>query len=105
MELRAGGPVSYIARRFTSACGHEGPLDRRDLYNGFGDTLARAVEFVAAPVLFAFFGSILDRRFDLTPVLTISLLVLALAGSFARTWFGYVEAMKAEEAKGPWHTR
>ncbi len=78
-------------------------MDKRDLYNGFGDTLARAIEFVAAPVLFAFLGSILDRRFDLTPVLTVVFLVVALGGTFARTWYGYVEAMKAEEAKGPWH--
>lgn len=80
------------------------PLDRRDLYNGFGNTLARAVEFVAAPVIFALLGAALDRRFGLTPFLTVTLLVLGLAGTFVRTWYGYVEAMKAEEAKGPWHT-
>lgn len=77
--------------------------DKRDLYNGFGDTLARAIEFVAAPVLFAFVGSVLDRRFDLTPVLTVALLVIALVGVFVRTWYGYVEAMKTEEAKAPWN--
>jgi hypothetical protein len=79
------------------------PLDKRDLYNGFGDTLARAIEFVAVPVLFAFGGSVLDRRFDLTPVFTVSLLIVALIGAFLRTWYGYVEAMKAEEAKAPWN--
>lgn len=78
-------------------------MDKRDLYNGFGDTLARAIEFVAAPVIFALVGAALDRRFDLTPVLTVTLLVLGLSGTFARTWFAYVESMKAEEAKGPWH--
>ena len=78
-------------------------MDRRDLYNGFGDTLARAVEFVAAPVLFALLGSVLDRRFDIAPTLTVGLLVLGLVGTFLRTWYGYVEAMKAEEAKAPWN--
>ena len=80
-------------------------MDKRDLYNGFGNTLARAIEFVAAPVLFALGGAALDRRFDLTPILTITLLVLALTGTFVRTWYSYVESMKAEEAKGPWHSR
>ena len=78
-------------------------MDKRDLYNGFGDTLARAIEFAAAPVIFAFLGAALDRRFGLTPVLTVTFLVLALVGTFVRTWYGYVEAMKTEEAKGPWH--
>ena len=78
-------------------------MDRRDLYNGFGDTLARAIEFVAAPVLFAFLGSFLDGRFDTAPVLLVSLLILGLVGTFLRTWYGYVEAMKAEEAKAPWN--
>jgi hypothetical protein len=80
------------------------PLDRRDLYNGFGDTLARAIEFAVAPVIFALVGAALDRRFDLTPVLTVAFLVLALVGTFVRTWCGYVETMKSEEAKGPWRT-
>lgn len=77
---------------------------KRELYNGFGNTMARAFEFVAAPVILALLGAMLDRRFETTPLLTIVFVVVGLAGTFARTWYAYVEAMKAEEAKGPWHS-
>lgn len=103
----SGGPVdcARIHKHCPSSASEAGrtPLDRRDLYNGFGDTLARAVEFAGVPVIFALVGAALDRRFGTVPVLTVALLVVALAGTFVRTWCGYVEAMKAEEAKGPWH--
>lgn len=79
--------------------------DRQKLYSGFGDTMARAFEFVATPGLFALLGHLLDGRAGTKPLFTVILASFALVGVFVRFWFGYVEAMKAEEAKGPWAKR
>jgi hypothetical protein len=72
---------------------------RRETYNGFGDTLARAVELVATPLLFGFFGHLLDDRLDTGVVFTVVLGVLALAGTVIRMYYGYVEQMRAHEAE------
>ena len=76
--------------------------ERRELYNGFGDTLARAVEFVAAPGLFAYGGHLLDARFDTGNLLTVVLAVFAMAGVFVRAYFAYEVAMRHHEAERPW---
>lgn len=76
--------------------------ERRELYNGFGDTLARAVEFVAAPILFAYAGHLLDGRFGTDPLLTVALAVLALAGVVLRAYYAYEVAMRRHEAERPW---
>jgi hypothetical protein len=76
--------------------------DTRDLYNGFGNGLSRAFELAVTPAVFGGIGYVLDRRFDLVPVLTIALLLLALVGMFVRMWYGYDAEMKAHEATGPW---
>lgn len=76
--------------------------ERRELYNGFGDTLARAVELVAVPGIFAFAGHLLDGRLGTAPVVTVVLAVFALAGTFVRAYFAYEVAMRAEESKAPW---
>lgn len=79
--------------------------ERRALYNGFGDTLARAVEFVAIPGVFAFLGHLLDGRLGTAPLLTVALAVFALAGTFVRAYYAYAEAMRAQEAEAPWARR
>ncbi len=76
--------------------------ERRALYNGFGDTLARAVEFVAVPGLFAFAGHYLDGRLGTAPLLTVVLAVFALAGTFVRAYYAYEAAMREHEAERPW---
>lgn len=76
--------------------------DRRELYNGFGDTLARAVEFVAVPGIFAYAGHLLDGRFGTAPLLTVVLAVFALTGTFVRAYYAYEMAMREHEAKRPW---
>ena len=76
--------------------------DKRELYNGFGDTLARAVEFVVTPMLFGFGGHLLDGWFGTGVVLTVLLAALALAGTTIRMYYGYEVAMKAHEAESPW---
>lgn len=79
--------------------------DTRDLYNGFGNGLSRAFELAVTPAVFGGIGYLLDRRFDMVPVFTIALLVLALVGMFVRMWYGYDAEMKAHEATGPWATQ
>ena len=76
--------------------------DKRELYNGFGDTLARAVELVLTPLLFGFGGHLLDGWLGTGAVFTAVLATLALAGTSIRMYFGYEVAMKAHEAKAPW---
>jgi F0F1-type ATP synthase assembly protein I len=79
--------------------------ERRELYNGFGETFSRAIEFVATPAIFAFLGHLIDRWVGTANVFAILLASLAMVGVFLRFWFAYAEAMKAEEAKAPWRKR
>ncbi|MGH9151320.1 MAG: AtpZ/AtpI family protein, partial [Acidimicrobiales bacterium] len=76
--------------------------ERRELYNGFGDTLTRAVELVAVPGVFALAGHLLDRALGTSPLLAVALAVFALAGVFVRAYFAYEVAMRAHEAQRPW---
>ncbi len=79
--------------------------DRKRLYAGFGDTFSRAIEFVATPILFWFIGHLLDGRFGTGNLIAVTLAAVAAVGMFLRSWYAYVEAMKVEEAKAPWHNR
>lgn len=76
--------------------------ERRALYNGFGDTLTRAVEFVAIPGVFALLGRLLDDRFGTGPLLTVALAVFGLVGTFVRAYLAYETAMREHEAERPW---
>jgi F0F1-type ATP synthase assembly protein I len=76
--------------------------DQRETYNGFGDTLARAFELAVTPLVFAGLGWLLDRAFGTGPVLALAFLVLAVAGSFARMYYRYEEAMRRHDAAAPW---
>ena len=76
--------------------------ERRELYNGFGDTLTRAVEFVAIPGVFAFIGHALDGRLGTGSLFTVVLAVLALVGTFVRAYYAYETAMREQEARLPW---
>ena len=75
---------------------------RQELYNGFGDTLARGFEIAVIPILFGFLGWFLDRRFNTMPVLTILLAVFALVGMAVRMYFEYETEMNAHEVGSPW---
>ena len=76
--------------------------DRRGLYNGFGDALARAVEFVAAPAAFGFLGHLVDGLAGTEPLFTVVLVVFALAGTFVRSYYAYEAAMNEHEARAAW---
>lgn len=76
--------------------------EKRALYNGFGDTLTRAVEFVAAPAIFGFLGYLLDSAFGTDPVLMVVLASFAFVGVVVRAYFAYEVAMREQEADTPW---
>ena len=76
--------------------------DRRALYNGFGDTLARGVEFALTPAIFGFLGYLLDRAIGTLPVFLIVFTVLCVVGMFIKSWYAYDAQMKEHEAAAPW---
>ena len=73
--------------------------DRRDIYNGFGDTLARAFEMVATPAIFGWFGWLLDRWLGTAPIFMISLGLVVFGYVAWRLWSGYELSMRAEEQR------
>ena len=73
--------------------------DRQEAYNGFGETLARAFEMVVTPVVCGFLGWLLDRWLGTSPVFTAGLFGLAIVSMAIKTYYGYVEEMKAHEDK------
>jgi hypothetical protein len=79
--------------------------EQGQLYNGFGNGLARAFELALTPAIFAGFGYGLDRWLGIVPVLTIVLFLLCVVGMFASTWYAYEARMQAEDACRPWARR
>lgn len=62
---------------------------KRELNNGFGDSLSRAFELAVTPAVFAGFGYLIDRLLGIVPVFTIALLVLAVFGELVLWWYRY----------------
>jgi F0F1-type ATP synthase assembly protein I len=71
-------------------------------WQGFSDALARAVEFVAVPMLFALLGDWLDHVFGISPVLAIVLGLIGFVGVVLRTYYWYQADMVREEEGKPW---
>ena len=78
--------------------------ERRELYNGFGNALALAMEFAVGPVIFGGLGWYLDQRLGFFPVLTIALGILGVVASFLRMWYRYDAEMREKEAGAIWNT-
>lgn len=62
---------------------------KRELNNGFGDSLSRAFELAVTPAVFAGFGYLIDRLLGIVPVFTIALMVLAVFGELVLWWYRY----------------
>ena len=73
--------------------------DRRDTYNGFGDSLARAFELVVTPGIFGWFGWLLDGRVGTRPLFTIVFALIVFGYVAWKLWSGYETSMRAEERK------
>jgi hypothetical protein len=90
----------HLLRPLSSA---DKPLaDQQALYNGFGNALAQAVEFVATPVIFFLAGLWLDHRIGTPHVFALTLFVLALVGVSVSAYYRYKAAMDEEEKGKPW---
>ena len=71
--------------------------ERRDLNNGFGNALSKAVELVVTPLIFAFLGHLLDLWLGTSPVFALFLGLFTLGSVSWRMFSGYSEKMQAEE--------
>lgn len=76
--------------------------DKRDMNNGFGDAMSRAVEFVLTPLVFGALGFLLDRWLGTTPLFAVGLALLAVVGMFLRVWYGYDLEMRRHESATRW---
>lgn len=73
--------------------------DRREMYNGFGDTLARAVELTLTPAIFGFLGWWLDHRVGTTPVFTLLFTLVVFGYGCWKLWSGYETSMRSHEER------
>ena len=73
--------------------------EKRELNTGFGDALARAFELVATPLIFAFFGWLLDRRLGTSPIFAFVFFFVVLGYLVWKMWMGYVADMKRHEQR------
>lgn len=76
---------------------------RRDMYDGFGESLTRALEFVIIPLLFAFLGHVLDERIGTGPVFAILLGLCGVVGCGIKTVYSYKWRMAQAEKDMPWN--
>ena len=72
---------------------------RRELNNGFGDSLAKAVELVLTPAVFAFLGHLLDNRIGTGPLFMLLLALVTFGYLCWRMWGGYERRMQEHEAR------
>jgi len=73
--------------------------DRREMYNGFGDTLARAFELVLTPAIFAGLGYLLDGAVGTRPLFMVTFFVVAFVALSWRMWMEYDQRMRSMEEK------
>lgn len=76
-----------------------GYVEKRDLYSGFGDTMARAFEVVFTPLLFGLLGWWIDGRTHTRPLFALVLGILVLLYTLWKLSKGYVATMEHEERK------
>ena len=72
---------------------------RQDLNNGFGDTLARAVEIVTTPFIFGLLGWWIDGRAGTRPLFALVLGILVLLYTLWKLSKGYMTKMDEETRK------
>ena len=85
------------------SAGERKPLaDHQALYNGFGNALAQAVEFVGTPVIFFLVGFWIDHRLGTSPGFAVALFVLAVVGVGVSAYYRYKAAMDEAEEGKPW---
>lgn len=78
---------------------------KRELNNGFGETLNRAFELALIPLIFALPGWLLDSWVGTTPLFALVTGGFGLAGVVARILIQYSAKMDQEQAKLPGASR
>ncbi len=74
----------------------------RDVNNGFGDGLAAAFEIVVTPLLFAFFGYLLDRWLGLHLVFALIFGLFTFGYMMYKLVRQYSSEMARHDANAPW---
>ena len=72
---------------------------RRELNNGAGNALSRAVEITVTPLIFGFFGYLLDGRLGTRPLCMIVFFLFVLGYTLWKQFVLYGKAMDAEQQK------
>ncbi|MGI8710389.1 MAG: AtpZ/AtpI family protein [Acidimicrobiales bacterium] len=73
--------------------------ERRELNNGFGDSLARAVELVITPLIFGGLGYLLDHRLHTAPLFMLVFGLWTFSYVVWRLMNGYGRAMAEQERR------
>ncbi len=98
-RLRLPGLGNARASRVATVDTTREPLSATgELYNGFGNTLAVAFEFVMTPAILGAIGFGLDVLVGTKPVFTIIFVVLGVVGMSLKLWFGYDYNMRLHDA-------
>ena len=74
---------------------------RRELNNGFGDAMARAVELSLTPAIMGGLGWLLDRWLGTWPVFALLFFVFTLGYVMWKSFVRYDHEMRAHEARLP----
>ena len=74
----------------------------RDVNNGFGEGLAAAFEMVVTPMIFAFFGFLLDRWLGLHLVFALTFGLFVFGYEMWKLVMRYSSQMAAHDASAPW---
>ena len=74
-------------------------LAKRELNNGFGESLAKAFELVVTPGIFGFFGWLLDHKVGTTPLFTLVFTLLVFGYVSWKLWGSYERQMQAHESR------
>ncbi len=77
----------------------------REVNNGFGDGLAAAFEMVVTPIIFAFFGYLLDRWLGLHLVFALIFGLLTFAYMMYKLVSRYSADMARHDESAPWSRR
>ena len=72
---------------------------KRELNNGFGESLARAFEMVVTPGIFGFLGYLLDQRVGTAPLFTLVFALGVFGYLVWKFWGNYERRMQAHEEK------
>jgi F0F1-type ATP synthase assembly protein I len=72
-------------------------LAKRELNNGFGESLAKAFELVVTPGIFGFLGWLLDHKVDTTPLFTLMFTLIVFGYLCWKLWGSYERQMQAHE--------